>query len=402
MIHTLLRLCLLSSLIVLQSFKLEGQTDSAKVHNTDILEIAAHVLHIKDIKEQPDSLSKTHHPFFVIIPGIGYALQTSFTAAITANVSFYADNRPDANISTIIVQPIYTIKNQFILPVISNIWAEKNKINFQGDWRYYSNPSITYGLGGYSLLSNKDDINYSHLRIYQTGLVQIFPDLLIGPGYMLDYHWNITDNINGNENATDFKNYGYTRTSTSSGVSANLLYDTRRNANNPVPGNFLNVIYRPNLTALGSNTNWQSLIIDARKYVQVSATSKNILAFWAYEWFTVSGKPPFLDLPSTGWDTYANMARGYIQGRLRGNNLLYFESEYRFHLSRNGLFGGVVFANVQSVSEIPDNRFEVFYPAVGAGLRLKINKYSNLNFALDYGVGIDGSNGFFLNLGEAF
>ena len=70
MIHPFLKMCLLSSLIVLQSFKLEAQTDSVKVHNTDILEIAAHVLHIKDIKEQPDSLSKTHHPFFVIIPGI--------------------------------------------------------------------------------------------------------------------------------------------------------------------------------------------------------------------------------------------------------------------------------------------------------------------------------------------
>ena len=286
--------------------------------------------------------------------------------------------------------------------MITNIWAEKNRLNFQGDWRYYNNPSLIFGLGGHTSLDNKDEINYSHLRIYESALYQVLPDFLIGPGYMLDYHWNIVDNLNGNAEANDFKKYGYSKTSTSSGVSMNLLYDTRRNANNPVQGGFLNVIYRPNLTQLGSNSNWQYMLIDARKYFYTSSSSKDILAFWAYEWLTLSGKPPFLDLPSTGWDTYANMARGYIQGRIRGNNLLYLESEYRFHLSRNGLFGAVVFANMQTVSETPGNKFEVFYPAAGAGLRLKVNKFSNLNFAADYGVGIGGSRGFFLNLGEAF
>jgi len=96
------------------------------------------------------------------------------------------------------------------------------------------------------------------------------------------------------------------------------------------------------------------------------------------------------------------MGRGYIQGRFRGSNLLYFESEYRFRLSKNGLFGGVVFANIQTVSNYPSNAFDTYFPAFGAGLRIKANKFSNLNISLDYGIGVGGANGFFFNIGEVF
>ena len=41
-------------------------------------------------------------------------------------------------------------------------------------------------------------------------------------------------------------------------------------------------------------------------------------------------------------------------------------------------------------------------PAGGLGLRVKLNKYSRTNIAIDYGWGRQGSHGFFVNLGEAF
>ena len=117
--------------------------------------------------------------------------------------------------------------------------------------------------------------------------------------------------------------------------------------------------------------------------------------------FTLGGNPPFLDLPSTGWDTYSNTGRGFIQGRFRGKSLVYGEAEYRFGLSRNELLGGVVFANAESVTElkvvrgvVENGRFGKVVPAVGAGLRL--------NLAVDYGFGLDGSRGLVLNLGEVF
>ena len=47
-------------------------------------------------------------------------------------------------------------------------------------------------------------------------------------------------------------------------------------------------------------------------------------------------------------------------------------------------------------------RFEVFWPGVGAGLRLKFNKFSKTNICIDYAFGLNGSKGLFLNLGEVF
>jgi hypothetical protein len=115
-----------------------------------------------------------------------------------------------------------------------------------------------------------------------------------------------------------------------------------------------------------------------------------------------NGNPPYLLLPSTGWDPYSNTGRGYIQGRFRSKNMLYLESEYRWGLTANGLIGGVVFANAQSFSELTTGRFTYIQPGCGLGFRISLNKFSRTNLCVDYGWGANGSGGFFVNLGEVF
>jgi hypothetical protein len=66
------------------------------------------------------------------------------------------------------------------------------------------------------------------------------------------------------------------------------------------------------------------------------------------------------------------------------------------------LFGGVVFANAQSISDWPNNKFTVLHPGVGCGVRIKMNKHDDTNVAIDYGFGLQGSQGVFVNLGEVF
>ena len=41
-------------------------------------------------------------------------------------------------------------------------------------------------------------------------------------------------------------------------------------------------------------------------------------------------------------------------------------------------------------------------PAAGAGIRFKLNKFSGANLCIDYGIGIEGSHGVAVNLGEVF
>lgn len=202
---------------------------------------------------------------------------------------------------------------------------------------------------------------------------------------------------------TDFQKYGVVPISYVSGLSISFLYDTRRNSINAESGSLVNFIVRPNFKIMGSSDDWQSIVIDLRKFIPLPFGRQNILAFWSYDWFTfLNGKPPYVLLPNTGGDPYGNTGRGFNEGRFRGRNMLYFESEYRFALTGNGFIGGVIFANAESFTEEVSHRFEVLHPAFGLGLRFKFNKYSRTNVAIDYAFGNDGSKGLYLNLGEIF
>ena len=82
--------------------------------------------------------------------------------------------------------------------------------------------------------------------------------------------------------------------------------------------------------------------------------------------------------------------------------MLYFESEYRFGITNNGLLGGVAFVNLQNFSADISPTYNQIFPGYGVGLRLKLNKHSGANLCVDYGFGKGGSKGFFVNLGEVF
>ena len=359
---------------------------------------------------KPDSLqpnqnqSDNNHPkqpklLFACIPGIGYTLTTGLTAVVSNNLSFYLGDHQKTYLSSITTNAEFSLfDHQIIVPIESNIWSNNNDLNWLGDYRYLRFPSNTYGLGPYSSQYNAQLVDYSYLRFYQECLKKISQHQFLGIGYNLDYHYNINP-----LSAGDFQAYNQQATATtSSGLLLHYLYDGRLNVNTPEPGHYISLTYRSNLTALGSNTDWQSLQIDLRKYIQLSPHSSNILALWSYTWLTFGGKVPYFELPSTGWDTYSSIGRGYIQGRLRGGNLVYLEAEYRFGITRNGLIGGVVFVNAQSVTNPGNYQFQTVLPGEGVGLRFKVNKHSVVNFCVDYAIGNQGSKGFFFNICEYF
>lgn len=339
-------------------------------------------------------------PYVSILPGMAYALVSGYTVALASNVSFYTD-RNKYKISSVLASAYYSLNQQYWAIINSNIFSKKLKLYFTGNWRFYKFPTFTYGLGSQSPISNADQIDYNAIRFYQTALREIVTNVFIGIGYQLDYHWNVKE-LNNTDELTDFQKYGKTFESNSSGISLNFIYDNRTNSIKPDGGEYGRVQYRQNYTFLGSDRNWQSIMVDVRKYLKFPYNSNNVLAFWSYNNLTLSGTPPYLDLPSNGWDDYSNTGRGYVQGRFRGKGMLYFESEYRFSVTRNGLLGGVIFQNFESLSEWPSNTFKSVNPGEGIGIRIKINKFSGINIAVDYGFGKNGSRGLFFNLGEIF
>ena len=191
-------------------------------------------------------------------------------------------------------------------------------MNFVGDWRFYKFPTNTFGLGSFNSLSDAVPIDYSYLRIYQLVLKEIAPNFFTGIGYHLDDHYDFEIDNNQDKNIiAQMQNYGFRKNSFSSGLSLNFQYDNRSNSVNPQKGIYAIIQYRDNFTFLGSDQNWQSVLIDFRKYIQFPNHSNNVLGFWSYNYFTLKGNPPYMDLPNTGGDSYSNSGRGYVQGRYR-------------------------------------------------------------------------------------
>jgi hypothetical protein len=333
-----------------------------------------------------------------LLPSLSYTLQTGIAAGFMNSYAFYTSK--NSNLSSIIFHGTYSQKSQTIFYVQQNVFTKNNSWNLLGDWRYLKYPTPTYGLGGYSKEADVTQLDYSYLRLYEWILKKINNNLYAGAGFCLDYHWNVKEL--GTPNAS-LAEYGLPSHKLSSGWAVNVQYDERKNSMNPSNSRYAHIVYRDNSTFLGSDENWQSILIDLRSFTRLPAKSKNVLAFWSYNNLTLSGKPPYLDLPANQWDTYSNTSRGYIQGRFRGPGMIDFETEYRMVLTKNGLLGAVAFANIQSYSDWKTPfKFDKWLPGGGVGLRLKISKISNINVAVDYGFGIDGSRGFFFNLGEVF
>src|SRR5208337_4776696 len=187
-------------------------------------------------------------------------------------------------------------------------------------------------------LNDAVPINYERFRMYEVIMGNISGNFFGGVGVNFESYWNITKTFTSTDSSTYYNidKYGFPSAYVSSGISLNLQFDDRTNSNNPSKGSFLYVQYIDNLKLLGSTSNWQSLMIDARHYIQLPYKSHNVLALWSFNWLTVSGHPPYMNLPATGEDTYNNTARGYVEGRFRGLNMLYAEAEYRFRILRNG------------------------------------------------------------------
>ena len=395
-----------------QSMPIAGQTIKADtadksrnkikdttVRSKDLYDVFSSIFHKNKIMvKQKDTI--TTKPEFSVIPAVGYTLETEFVVSLTGNVAFRTDSQ--AHISTISTNIGYTQNRQFTFPIESEIWTKNNEYSLVGDYRFYKYPQSTYGLGTNANIKNEDPMDYIYFRFHEIVLKNIVGNFFAGGGYIVDYHVGVTHQGPLNGAASDYTAYGPQTKTISSGVSFQLLYDTRENSIYPDDGSYASLQFRDNRTFFGSSSNWRSLIIDLRKYFKFPEGTDNVLALWSYDWLTLTGKPPYLDLPATGWDPYASTGRGYIQGRFRGAQEVYAEAEYRFKITRNGLFGGVVFGNAQSFSGAPGTPLQSIQPGYGTGLRIKLNKLSKTNIDIDYGFGRQGSRGLFINVGELF
>ena len=183
-----------------------------------------------------------------------------------------------------------------------------------------------------------------------------------------------------------------------SSIMLNFIIDKRDNQLNPYKGIYFNMYSRLSYEWLGSTTEYQFIQYDYRQYWEMPWLNKNILGVWATGAFTF-GDALYTGLPAIASDPFLRSGRGWTAGRLKGMDMMYTEMEYRMPIYN--LIGAVAFVNGSQFSDM-DRNYGKFKAGYGFGLRMKLNKESRSNFALDFGWNEDGYAGFYMQLNETF
>ena len=325
----------------------------------------------------------------------------AYVTAITA--SMFLGNPQTTNLSSIYFFPYTNFKGKWIFPIKSYIWTKDNRWNFVGDYRFLIYPELTYGLGSSSKKEDATEVKYKQFRFHQSVLRNVFSYLVVGGGIRIDEHFDIEVNADSTASANYFAYYHEPpfREFTSNGLTATTAFDSRMNSLNPQQGIYASATFSHINKAFGSTTNWNSIVTRLKLYHSFNTKKQNLIAFWLMYWQVLSGKPPYLDLPATLWDTDYKAGRGYYPARFRGDAMAFMEAEYRFDITKNGLWGGTLWSNAQTLSSPTTNAFGSIAPAGGVGLRLKFNKFSNTNLTFDIGIGRQSWN-YYFSLGEYF
>lgn len=384
----------------------------------------------------PPKEKKKKNLSIVPLPAIAANPTAGWMFGVAPGATWFLGDPSDTHLSSFLGTLIYTTNKQWIITGKANTFLNHDAWNLLTDIRFFVTSQPTYGLGTgpqsakpvsngfieytdnpYNPISTEQMMNFNYFRLHQTFLKRIHDSrFFTGVGYHFDRHYDIVDNLlnldpNGEQTLTSHYVYsvakGFDPTAyTLSGFSLNFLYDSRDNAVNPYSGRYAFANIRVNPEFLGSTQNSSLLWLEYRDYIHLNKERpRHLIGFWTFGWFRLSGNVPYMDLPAVGWDQFGRSGRAYTQGRFRGENLMYFESEYRFPLQRHKeRFGGVVFVNGTTASNADAGigLFKYVDPAYGVGLRVMINSKSRANLNIDYAWGKYGAQGFYFGLNEVF
>jgi len=401
-------------LIVSAAAPLRAGQDAAGVDAGDLWRrVRHHHTTPVDTLEADDSTPvEPRRSFIVIAPSIGSKPSTGINGGLAGNIAFISGDSSSTRLSSVSGGLKVSEKGQTLSGMKLAIFFPDDRWLLQGDNRFSWTSQNTYPLGGAATSADAEFLKYDQLRVYETVYRTLGKGLFVGGGIDINRHSNVRPGA-GSEAAFDQAAYTqYTQQhgfdpshQTSSGTTASVMYDTRDNAINARRGWLASATYRTFFNGfLGGDSTWQEAAVDVRTYRRLTEDGRRRLAFWVLGDFVTGGVAPYFDLPATAGDSYGRSARGYGEGRYRGNRLVYGEVEFRDTLTRNGLLGYVAFLNSTTIDggASGDHLFATFAPGAGAGLRVLLNKKSRTNLCVDYGFGTGGSRALYLSIQEAF
>jgi len=396
------------------------------VNPVDLIDVIGKMLNIKGPPRSDTLVQGVRN--LSLLPIIGYGPANGFVIGAAISSTKLLGDKHTTQLSSGLISVSLTTEKQILLCARTDIYLPGNTWYIPGDVRFLFFAQPTYGLGIYGLNSIQDfnlngtdvsksilaqPMRFNYIRFYETVVKNVMPHWYAGIGVNIDDHFDIQDQSLklDTPNPVITSNYYYSTKYgfnplhySTNGLTVNIIEDSRDNPINAYKGNYINLAFRVNEKIFGGSQNSTMLYAEYRTYFPLKKSKPGlVLAFWTWGEFVTSGNVPYLALPAIGWDTYGRSGRGYVQGRFRGVNMVYGESEFRVPISRDGLFGAVAFVNATTASNPNSGQtlFNALAPGYGVGLRIKMNMKDRTNICVDYGRG-QSSSGIYFNIQETF
>ena len=329
----------------------------------------------------------------LVLPIIARSIETGWSFGLASASTFRLYKR-DCAIRTSNAQAIalYTTRKQFVAALNGSIYFPGERWIINEQLSYSSFPDDFWGLGKRAPDSSKESYKFKQYYIYLHPQFQIGRKLFLGTVYEFQRVFAVEYPAGGLFDRDDVAGrHGYVV----SGLGLSLTYDTRNNAFAPDRGMMLQFYFDHFASIFGSDYQYTNFVIDLRRFIRVY--KGQVLALQVFGTFN-AGEVPLRSLAYLGG---ANNMRGYYAGRYRDKNAGVLQAEYRIPLWWR--IGAVGFADAGNVGpELSDINFRHFKYSYGGGLRIALNQSEKLNLRLDYGLAKGNSQGFYLQLGEAF
>jgi len=346
-----------------------------------------------------DSLFDKESKTFMVLPLItnNPAMKTGFGAM---PMYFFKLKKEDtiSPPSMVMIYGIYTTnKSHVVVPAARLFWNEdKNRMNIAaGNIRV--NNDFKYDIEGV-----ETQLVYSELRTFAVVEYsrKIFGNFYLGALYLgMQTKYKFDEGSEEeNEFTKDFFEENGIADNFVSSIGLNISFDSTDYVFNPTKGISFSIRPKLNRDWLGSDSDYVDTDYTAAYYTPLSTNS--VLAIGLAGGFATG------DVPFDGYQNYGvkNSLRGYTTGKYKGKNMVALQAEYRRTIYKR--WGGVAFAGTGSVWGNDNNGEESFerswLPSVGLGARFLISREKKINLRLDYAIGVDGNQGLYFGIMEAF
>jgi outer membrane protein assembly factor BamA len=315
------------------------------------------------------------------VPAFGYSPETKtyIGAVALLTIDLYKDSLTRTSNATFEFN--YTWNRQMILSLDWNYFFREEKWFTRGIFSVSSYPDFYYGVGANTPISNEVLYNSNRWIFEINFLKNLGKRFFLGPNVKYINYYNV--------NYSGTPDYPELVDQSTFGLGLTLLKDTRDNLLTPSKGIYLNFITGYNF----SKNNYAEAALDLRAYKTWGGRYT-----WANRLFNQFhfGEIPFYDYAFLGGDKYV---RGYSYGRYRDKNLTSFQTEFRLPLVWR--FGAAAFGGLSNLygAHLSMDSSKYNY---GLGLRFLVDKHEKTNLRLDYAIGEDGNDGFYISFGESF